>query len=371
MTRIQVKGFKIFADRHGKTRCYHRRTRHKIDLDTIEIGSAEFFSECQKIQALSDAIKAKEAKPGTLGGLIAYYYSTEHFKDTLSDRTRSDYRRVANYLAPIANTPVTAINTPLIASIHDRAARKMGFRQANMLRTFMSEVFRHGIPKGLIAENFAKDVILKPRPKALKRPNRPWTVDELVQVLDLAPPHIAAAIALIANTGLDPSDALNLLKTAISDGVIWADRGKTGQSVAIPIPERLQDALDAAPPHDAPTILASSKGQRWTYNGFSTVWHRFKLDKCTAAGLPNDLTLKGLRHTMATILRESGANLRQIADLLGQKTESMAHHYSRDAQLAARNRETMDQYQSEVERREKVVKPFAKSVKPQSKGDAL
>lgn len=126
MTRIQVKGFKIFADRHGKIRCYHRRTRHKIDLDAIEIGSAEFFAECQKIQALSDAIKAKEAKPGTLGGLIAYYYSTEHFKDTLSDRTRADYRRVANYLAPIANTPVTAINTPLIASIHDRAARKMG-----------------------------------------------------------------------------------------------------------------------------------------------------------------------------------------------------------------------------------------------------
>lgn len=340
MPFVRVKGFKIFKDRHGKLRCYHRATGHKIDLSSAPIGSAAFFAECEKINAAALALKTREPKPGTLGGLIEFYRRTAHFK-TRSARTKHDYLKQAAFLAPIADTPVHLIDTPLIAAIHDRAAEKRGWRQANMLRTFLSEVFRFCKPAGLITENFATDVIPKPRPKDRPRANRPWQIEELIFVLEHAPPHIAAAVALMANTGLDPSDALRLRRDALSEGVIWADRGKTGQPVAIPIPERLQRALSKAPKHDAITVLASSKGQPWTYNGFSTVWDRWKRKQAAQGAVEADLTLKGLRHTMATILREAGTDLRRIADLLGQKTESMASWYSRDAQLAARNRETM------------------------------
>jgi hypothetical protein len=37
---------------------------------------------------------------------------------------------------------------------------------------------------------------------------------------------------------------------------------------------------------------------------------------------------------VATILREEGFDERTIADVLGQKTESMARHYARDADLS-------------------------------------
>lgn len=67
---------------------------------------------------------------------------------------------------------------------------------------------------------------------------------------------------------------------------------------------------------------------------------------------------------MATTLREAGLEERQIADLLGQKTPSMARHYSRSANLADRNRITMETLEKENERRSKVVKPFKKTVKP-------
>ncbi|MCC5973452.1 MAG: hypothetical protein JJT81_05320 [Rubellimicrobium sp.] len=53
------------------------------------------------------------------------------------------------------------------------------------------------------------------------------------------------------------------------------------------------------------------------------------------------LTLKGLRHTVATTLREAGLDERRIADLLGQKTPSKARNYPRSANLADKNRETM------------------------------
>ena len=363
MTIIRVKGFKIFADRHGKARCYHRATGHKIDLDKAQIGSAAFFAECEKIRALSEALKAKEPRAGTLGGIIAVYFAEDHFKN-LSDRTRRDYRKCAAFIEKIRDTPVHVIDTPLVAGIHQAAAGKIGWRQANMLRTFLSEVFRHCVPKGLISANFAEAVIVKPRPRDLAYANRPWTDAERAMVLGLAPAHIRVALALMANTGLDPSDALHLRRDAIANGVIWARRGKTGQEVPLPIAPTLQAAFDAAPKHDALTVLANTSGLPWTYNGFSTVWHRFKAKQVEAGKIPADLTLKGLRHTVATVLREAGVHPREIADLLGQKTESMAQHYSRNARMADSNRKTIETLEAETERRTKVVKPFPKSVKP-------
>jgi len=363
MTRIRVKGFKIFNDRHGKPRCYHRATGHKIDLRKAPLGSAEFFAECARISALAEARKAQTPKPGTLGGLISFYFQTEHFGN-LANATKRDYRKCADFLHPIRDTPVSAITTPLISGIHDRAAIKIGWRRANMVRTFLGQVFRYAIPKGLIDRDYTVGVIPKPRPKDRPYANRPWTPEECAVVLDRAQPHVRVALALIMNTGLDPSDALRLTRRQIDGNTIWGVRGKTGQEIAIPIGPTLQAALDAAPPHDAVTILASSRGKPWTYDGFSTVWHRFK-KKLEADGVvQHGLTLKGLRHTVATTLREAGLDERQIADLLGQKTPAMARHYSRSANLANRNRITMETLEKENERRSKNVKPFKKNVKP-------
>ena len=141
----------------------------------------------------------------------------------------------------------------------------------------------HCIPKGLIASNFATAVIPKPRPKARLRPYRPWSWQELFAVLHRAGPHLRAVLAVMANTRLDPSDALNLRRDKIADGVICGVRGKTGVEVPIPIGPTMRAALDAAPRHDAGTILASSKGTAWTYDGFSIVWHRSSRPRASSA----------------------------------------------------------------------------------------
>ena len=240
MTVVRIKGFKIFKDRHGRMRCYHRETGQKIDLVKAPLGSADFFTECKRISAIAEANKAKAPKVGTLGGLM--------------------------------------------------------------------------------------------------------------------------------NTGLDPSDALNLRRDQIDGETIWGVLGKTGVEVAIPIGPTLHAALKQAPQHDAPALLANSRGEQWAHNGFSTVWHRFKTGLEAEGLIQPGLTLKGLRHTVATTLREAGLDERRIADFLGQKTLSMARHYSRSANLAAKNRETMATLETENARRARIVKPSAKSVKPEPKG---
>jgi hypothetical protein len=44
--------------------------------------------------------------------------------------------------------------------------------------------------------------------------------------------------------------------------------------------------------HKAETVLASSRGEARTYNGFSTVWHRFKTKLEEEKLIAPSLTLK-------------------------------------------------------------------------------
>ena len=85
MTVVRVKGFQIFKDRHGRLRCYHRRTKQPIDLTKVPLGSPEFFAECARISAVATAT---EPKPGTLGMLIAAYRAHRAF--TALDPCRAD-----------------------------------------------------------------------------------------------------------------------------------------------------------------------------------------------------------------------------------------------------------------------------------------
>jgi integrase len=63
------------------------------------------------------------------------------------------------------------------------------------------------------------------------------------------------------------------------------------------------------------------------------------------------LTLYGLRHTMAVILRESGADERTIADALGQKTIEMVRHYAEGADLTRKMRGIVKNFNAEMVRR--------------------
>ena len=123
MTRIKVKGFQIFPDRHGKMRCYHRKTRTAVNLKTAPLGSAEFFAECARISELTKL--AGIPKPGTFGLLIAEYKTSDAFLDDLAPRTQADYQRCLNYLKPIADTPLHRFDRALVVRIRDKARRPL------------------------------------------------------------------------------------------------------------------------------------------------------------------------------------------------------------------------------------------------------
>lgn len=123
MIQIKLKGFKIYKDRHGRQRFYHRFTGFAIDLDKMPLGSTEFFAECTRIAALVK--KSVAAKPSMLGKLILEYKKHLSFTD-LAKRTKKDYERIFDYLKPINGTYLSRFTPPLVARIRDKVTEKMG-----------------------------------------------------------------------------------------------------------------------------------------------------------------------------------------------------------------------------------------------------
>jgi integrase len=352
MTVIRVKGFKIFKDRHGRERCYHRKTGERIDLVKAPKGSPEFIAECARITAM---VAAATPKPGTLGLLIEAYRGHAAFLD-LAPRTRSDYQIVFDYLKPIADTPLVKFDKPLIVRIRDKATTK-GRRQANYVKTVLSLLFAWGCERGFLATNPAAGIKSIRRKKGLPDANRPWADEERDAALT-CPAHMRAAIGLMMFTGLGPKDALTLPRNFHRSNEIATRRSKTGEPVFWPCPAQLTAIFAEAPVHNAITLCANSRGKPWTLSGFNSSWQKFRHRLEREGRIGPGLTLYGLRHTVAVILREMGCDERTIADALGQETIEMARHYAKGADLKPRMRGVVTQFDAELNKRKtRTVKP--------------
>lgn len=348
MTVVRVKGFKIFKDRHGKMRCYHRATNTAVDLEKAPIGSAAFFAECSKIDKLAKAGIA--ANPGTIGLLIKKYKAHPAFKE-LADRTRKDYQKVFDYLQPISTEKLTRFKSPFIVKLRDKAFEQHGRWFANYVVTVLRLLFTWGKERGFVEVNPALGIRAIKRPKGTADANRPWADKERTAVLDALPVHMKLPVALMMYTGLDPQDAVKLRKTAFKDGLLDTARGKTSEPVWMPVPEPLLRILANAPEHDAITLCANSHGRPWTISGFRASWRKVKLKLEKDGAIKPGLTLKGLRHTVATILAEMGKTPEEIRHVLGQKTDAMARHYSRRANRTEINTKTVADFSEELDRR--------------------
>jgi integrase len=365
MTVVRVKGLQKFSDRHGKKRCYIRRGKDrigKIDLEKAPLGTPEFFAEYSRIAA--QFVKTDATKPGTLGLLIERYRASPAFLQDIRDRTRSDYQKIFNYLKAIDDIPITSFSTPLIVKLRDKAAEKHGRRFGSYVKQVLSMLFSWGRERGFMRDNPAKGVSNVKRDKSRPQPNRRWADSEMQAVLNALPLHMKPVVALMMFTGMDPQDAVALPRSAYQNGKIDNWRRKTGESQWWPAPAILQTILDDAPAHDAPTLCANSFGKAWTLSGYRASWAKVRIKLEASGAVSPGLTLKGLRHTMATILAEMGYDDRTVADALGHQTLAMAQHYSRHANRARKMEAVSEKFNIEMnERQERLSNPFSETVK--------
>jgi integrase len=206
------------------------------------------------------------------------------------------------------------------------------------VKAVLSVVLSWGAERGYLATNPADGINSLRRKKGAPEANRPWSDEERYAVLDALPLHMRAPVGLMMYAGLGPKDALTLPRNFYRAGEIATRRSKTGEPVFWPVPQSLAEDLAKAPAHNATTLCANSDGKPWTLSGFRSSWRPIRLRLEKEGRIGSGLTLYGLRHTVAVILREMGRDERDIGDALGQKTIEMARHYAKGADLRPKMR---------------------------------
>lgn len=331
MVAVRVKGLNKVRSK-GRTYYYHRKSGRRI---VSEPGTSEFFAEIADAEAsIADAPKAK---PGTLGMIIDAYRASKFFTDKRA-ATRVSYEKALAVLEPLRDMPLAKITSGFAAQLRDRLADKRGRWITNYTLKMLSILMDFARERDAVKENPIKKVRHIPKSADAPQANRPWRPQECRTVLDAAPPYMRVPIALAMLAGFRKSDALTVAKTAIRGDLIEVRTKKRGKDVRIPIHSELAAVLAGAPAHDSVTIAATSRGMPWTSDGFNTSFQKL-IRRLEADGMVGEgLTMHGLRHTLATRLKEAGAAEEDIADLLGQSSLAMARHYSKSADTTEKGR---------------------------------
>jgi integrase len=326
-TLVPLKGVKrYFEKKTGKWYNYHRKTGRRI---MAEFRTAAFFVELDMIEAES---KSTETKKGTLGALLESYRRSSGFTD-LRPRTKADYNKVMDYLKPLAPSPLAELSRRWVATLREKAYAKHKRRFANYVMQVLSIAFEHGIEQEMLTVNPVAKVKHVRRPKSMPDANRPWSKAECDAVMAEAPIQLRVPIALAMYTGLREGDALTLTWASYANGEISTTTSKAGTRIWWKCPTKLNEALADALRGDAVQVCLNSRSQPWTESGFRASWRTFRQRLEREGKVQAGLTIHGLRHTVATMLREEGFDTRTIADALGQKSTAMAEHYSKGANL--------------------------------------
>jgi integrase len=329
MAAMRVPGVKCYVSK-GIVYAYDRKTGTRL-TPPHPLYSEEWFAALHAARGKAAPIKEK---PGTWGSLVTAYRGSPQFRD-LKRRTKEDYQTILDWTKPLNDMPIAQWSRGFVAGLRNKAKAKKGRHFANYLLSVVSVVFSVAIELELAETNPVREVKKIRRPKGQPRANRPWTTEEWNTVIDTAPPHLLAPILLGGVLGYREGEALSAPRDSYNrtTRVLTRISAKSGKIVKVPAPQAIAEALDALPKHDATTLLVSTRKRPWTEDGFRSSFFKV-IRKLEAAGRVADgLTFHGLRHTAATRMRQLGFDTRTIADMLGQETEGMAGHYSREADL--------------------------------------
>lgn len=325
---VRVKGIKRYRNpKSGVWYTYHRPTGTRIEPPHV-YGSPEFFAALAEAEK---SLKAKEPVPHTWGAAVKSYRRSPAFTERAT-RTKADYENVLLWLKALDDMPLSSFTKPFCYKLRDKAFRKKKRHFANYVGTLLSLVLGHAVRYGMgITENPAYGMEKIAKSKQAPEANVPWTKKEVEAFLAVAPPHIAAPFATAYHLGMRGDDVLKLPRTAYRDGTIHVKTGKTGIEMTYPVPEALKARLDAMPEHSGLRLFTNLRKRAWTGNGFRHQVFTIRDELAKDGKIRKNLTLHGLRTTLAQEAADLGIDEKKIADGLGHRDTKTTRIYVREA----------------------------------------
>jgi integrase/recombinase XerD len=148
-----------------------------------------------------------------------------------------------------------------------------------------------------------------------------------------------ALLALFYGCGLRRSEAekLNIDDVNFKNQLLYVRMGKGKRRRVVPMTEQVKRDLEnyykneriiytkELTADNQKALMLNNHGNRMLGNGY---WNKFK---CLAqkAGLPKQISLHHLRHSIATHLLESGLSIEQVRDFLGHRHLESTQIYTR------------------------------------------
>ncbi|HYC55561.1 MAG TPA: tyrosine-type recombinase/integrase [Candidatus Binatia bacterium] len=140
-----------------------------------------------------------------------------------------------------------------------------------------------------------------------------------------------ALLEVLYSCGLRAAEAVGLSWSAIHEGIgVARVRGKGNKERVVPIGADALHALRAyrdawpGPRRDEQAVFLNAKGGRLTTRSVGRIVERH----LRAAGIVTHATPHSLRHSFATHLLESGADLRAIQEMLGHASIATTQRYT-------------------------------------------
>lgn len=192
-----------------------------------------------------------------------------------------------------------------------------------LMGTCLRSFYRWAARRKHVPSSPAANLELAQRDRPLPRALPGWRVRQLLELLDAPPAELddeqraewkrnRLIIRCYLFSGVRLAELAQLRKHDIDpdEGTIRV-KGKGGKERIIPIHEKIRADLVAALAGAGP-LFESRKGGALTAEGISEMFRRF-----VTGVLGVECTAHQLRHSFATELRRSGADLREIQQLLG------------------------------------------------------
>jgi len=303
-----------FLDRHGKRGWRFRRKGYPHYSFKSPHGTKAFereYAAC--LNADPEPIVLRTTVPGSVGDVIARYYSDNAFLD-LKPATQNVYRGVLErFREKFADVPIKAFDADRIQRLMTAMRHKP--HAAARLRKLLAQLLRIARRAKLVSAGF--DPIKDTRaPKASGGGYHRWTEDELSafeaeHALGTKP---RLAFDLLLYAAQRSGDVRFMTRAAVAGGRIRLDQSKTSNAVDIPVVPPLQASLDAGPLGTS-TLIETKDGDPFTEKGFYGMMKK----ACRAAGIPH-CSPHGLRKAAARRCREAGCTDEEGMAITGHKT---------------------------------------------------
>ena len=291
------------------------------------------------------------AVTGNLARTVAQWIDHLGAEKHLAEKTREAYGRdLEQFLSFIAGHQGQAVDLKTLAQLSPRdfraflaERRRQGVgsrslaRSLSALRVFFGFLERRGLAKNDALASVSVPKVAHSVPKPVGQAQAMGIVNQTRAGTPANAPEWtvardSAVITLLYGSGLRISEALGLNRQeAPTEGRdILRITGKGGKTRAVPVlpvaQQAVQRYLDLCPRELAPDgpLFIGKQGRRLSPRIIQLVMQRLR----GALGLPQTATPHALRHSFATHLLGSGADLREIQELLGHASLSTTQVYT-------------------------------------------